>query len=90
MFITPSFKKSLIVEQFQGNYLKNQNISISSDSVYDSIAYDPVKTTTRLSESRKQKRRSQPIARRGIEHCNWLYASDYDSDYDSVASENQP
>ena len=23
MFITPSFKKSLIVEQFQGNYLKN-------------------------------------------------------------------
>ena len=22
MFITPSFKKSLIVEQFQGNYLK--------------------------------------------------------------------
>ena len=25
MFITPSFKKSLIVEQFQGNYLK-QNL----------------------------------------------------------------
>ena len=24
MFITPSFKKSLIVEQFQGNYLKRQ------------------------------------------------------------------
>ena len=24
MFITPSFKKSLIVEQFQGNYLKGQ------------------------------------------------------------------
>ena len=24
MFITPSFKKSLIVEQFQGNYLKTQ------------------------------------------------------------------
>ena len=23
MFITPTFKKSLIVEQFQGNYLKN-------------------------------------------------------------------
>ena len=22
MFITPSFKKSLVVEQFQGNYLK--------------------------------------------------------------------
>ena len=27
----------------------NQNVSISSDSVYDSVAYDPVKT--RLSES---------------------------------------
>ena len=25
MFITPSFKKSLIVEQFQGNYLKRAN-----------------------------------------------------------------
>ena len=25
MFITPSFKKSLIVEQFQGNYLKENN-----------------------------------------------------------------
>ena len=84
--------------------------------------------------SRKQKRKTQPIARPGIEHCQWfilplllatptlqfsldrkrrsdkqnqssasdsvgliftrsivsLYASDYDSDYDSVASENQP
>ena len=28
---------------------RNQNVSISSDSVYDSVAYDPVKT--RLSES---------------------------------------
>ena len=26
MFITPSFKKSLIVEQFQGNYLKQVKI----------------------------------------------------------------
>ena len=25
MFITPSFKKSLIVEQFQGNYLKPED-----------------------------------------------------------------
>ena len=30
MFITPSFKKSLMVEQFQGNYLK-WNLSISLD-----------------------------------------------------------
>ena len=28
MFITPGFKKSLIVEQFQGNYLNNDNWSI--------------------------------------------------------------
>ena len=27
MFITPSFKKSLIVEQFQGNYLKLPGLS---------------------------------------------------------------
>ena len=26
MFIMPSFKKSLIVEQFQGNYLKLENL----------------------------------------------------------------
>ena len=26
MFITPSFKKSLIVEQFQGNYLKKRGL----------------------------------------------------------------
>ena len=28
MLITPSFKKSLIVEQFQGNYLKNTITSV--------------------------------------------------------------
>ena len=28
MLITPSFKKSLIVEQFQGNYLNNKNNSV--------------------------------------------------------------
>ena len=46
---------------------KNQNVSISSgpNSVYDSVAYDPVKT--RLSESE-----NQPIARPGIEHCHWF------------------
>ena len=27
MLITPSFKKSLIVEQFQGNYLKQASLS---------------------------------------------------------------
>ena len=29
MFSTPSFKKSLIVEQFQGNYLKEQAIVVA-------------------------------------------------------------
>ena len=29
MLITPSFKKSLIVEQFQGNYLKHDSSHIS-------------------------------------------------------------
>ena len=33
MFITPSFKKSLIVEQFQGNYLKA--LSLSGDRAAD-------------------------------------------------------
>ena len=41
MFITPSFKKSLIVEQFQGNYLKRVlrvflvRVSLSSASKFD-------------------------------------------------------
>ena len=30
MFITPSFKKSLIVEQFQGNYLKGEKLNYNS------------------------------------------------------------
>ena len=42
MFITPSFKKSLIVEQFQGNYLKEhfikrfskQNRSVSAKTFW--------------------------------------------------------
>ena len=38
MFITPSLKKSLIVEQFQGNYLKDWNALDSdlknSDTIY--------------------------------------------------------
>ena len=33
MLIVPSFKKSLIIEQFQGNYLKDKgSIKITSDS----------------------------------------------------------
>ena len=30
MFVTPSFKKSLIVEQFQGNYLKFSIVHIAA------------------------------------------------------------
>ena len=33
MFITPSFKKSLIVEQFQGNYLKCLLSSIVENTI---------------------------------------------------------
>ena len=33
MFIMPSFKKSLIVEQFQGNYLKLNCIHIRAKSI---------------------------------------------------------
>ena len=34
MFIMPSFKKSLIVEQFQGNYLKGNFPSTSPRGAY--------------------------------------------------------
>ena len=45
----------------------------SFDSAYDSVAYDHVKT--RLSESeesRKQKRKNQPITMLGIDVCDWF------------------
>ena len=32
MFITPTFKRSLIVEQFQGNYLKHERKNISQSA----------------------------------------------------------
>ena len=38
-----------IVSSTESESPKNQNVFISSDSVYDSVAYDPAKT--RLSES---------------------------------------
>ena len=48
MFITPSFKKSLIVEQFQGNYLNDwsrgeqwilfpKNLNVSRDELEGNI-----------------------------------------------------
>ena len=39
MFITPSFKKSLIVEQFQGNYLKQ--IATASPTTAAGSNYPP-------------------------------------------------
>ena len=48
---------------------KNRNVSISSVSVYDSVAYDLVKTGYRR---RKKKRKNQPITRPGKEHCDWF------------------
>ena len=39
MFIMPSFKKSLIVEQFQGNYLNNSNDDDEDDDS-DNDNYD--------------------------------------------------
>ena len=38
MFITPSFKKSLIVEQFQGNYLKGNIIWTCSGGPVTSLS----------------------------------------------------
>ena len=39
MFITPSFKKSLIVEQFQGNYLKKtQRIDYKQEKKYSATS----------------------------------------------------
>ena len=35
MLITPSFKKSLIVEQFQGNYLKGVLIKLFAVAQHD-------------------------------------------------------
>ena len=54
----PSYKRSR----------KNQNVSISSDSVYDSDAYDPVKT--RLSESEVGSRnRTLPLVYSSASSC---------------------
>ena len=38
MFITPSFKKSLIVEQFQGNYLKLFGRNIKGEVVFQNTS----------------------------------------------------
>ena len=47
MFITPSFKKSLIVEQFQGNYLKLPNTFTREKSERSPLQWlpNPLKST---------------------------------------------
>ena len=39
MLITPSFKKSLIVEQFQGNYLKAKIKGVSAGHIVAMVSY---------------------------------------------------
>ena len=40
----------------------NQNVSISSDSVYDSVAYDPVKTRLLESEAEAEEPRNRTLS----------------------------
>ena len=52
----------------------NQNVFIASDSVHDSVAYDPVKT--RLSESETEAEEpTNHKAQLGNEHCDWFILS---------------
>ena len=55
MSITPSFKKSLIVEQFQGNYLKNTGWPIKFRP--ENLHYSLVKKTLYVMDTRKQQKR---------------------------------
>ena len=55
MFITPSFKKSLIVEQFRGNYLKKNSYSdfgVNSQRIISTK--DPARVFDNCSEMRTE------------------------------------
>ena len=54
---------------------KNQNVSIPSDSVYESIAYDLVKTRLSESEWKKRKWKNQRIARSRSRTLSLVYSS---------------
>lgn len=108
---------------------KNQNNPISLDSAYDSVTYDPVKTTMLESEAEAEETNNHKTRNRVLQlvyssasgcsdnqaltesqatesYAEWVFcfrlhqfnfttsyhskASDYDSNYNSVASENQP
>ena len=70
-----------------------RTVPFSSDSAYDSDAYDPMKT--RLSES--QAEAEEPTNHNAAYNSNFRFPldrrrfdSNYNSDSDSIASENQP
>ena len=48
MFITPSFKKSLIVQQFQGNYLKQGKLSYLNNYRLISVIFVVAKVFERI------------------------------------------
>ena len=70
MFIMPSFKKSLIVGQFQGNYLKKKKNSKSVVNVHPIVSCLPflplghkhasVEETVDASEHQKETRDGRP------------------------------
>ena len=59
MFITPTFKRSLIVEQFQGNYLKHERKNISQSANTNAYVNDV------LTEHRHEQQQQQ--------QQHWLY-----------------
>ena len=58
---------------------KNQNVSISSDSVYDSVAYDSVKTRLSESEAEAEERANRKARSRTLSLV-YSSASSCDSD----------
>ena len=61
--------------------MKNQNVSISSDSVDDSVAYDPVKTRLLESEAEAE----EPANRRARSRAlSLVYSSTSASDSDNA------
>ena len=58
---------------------KNQNVSISSESVYDSVAYDPVKTGLSESEAEAEEPTNRNVWNQTLSLV-YSSASAYDSD----------
>ena len=60
---------------------KNQNVSISSDSVYDSVAYDPVKTWLSESEAEAEEPANRKVRNRTLP---LIYSSAFACDSDNA------